>query len=282
VGIVDSSRSSAEITDGWLHGISGTAIRGDRLVHVEHVWNTAVTITIAGIGEREVDARRAVAMCAEGFAEVDRTFSTYRALSEVTLYRNGLTALGRHSRDFDDVLRACQELRDLTRGAFDPWAVPGGYDPSGFVKGWAAGQASARLRAAGFVDHLVNAGGDICASGDEQTASGAGWPVGILDPHSRDHVVEVVCLMDGAMATSGRYERGAHVIDPSSGRPAVTVDSATVVGPDPGIADACASAALVHGVASMAWFGALGPGWSLHLVTGGTTHSYGPAFDGRG
>ena len=89
-------------------------------------------------------------------------------------------------------MAACRDLRAVTHGAFDPWAVPGGYDPSGYVKGWAAGRASARLASAGFGDHLINAGGDICASGDEEPGSGRGWPVGILNPHAPTEVIEVV------------------------------------------------------------------------------------------
>jgi thiamine biosynthesis lipoprotein len=84
------------------------------------------------------------------------------------------------------------------------------------------------------------------------------------------------------MATSGRYERGDHVVDPATGAPAVGVDSATVVGPDSGIADAAASAALVDGLESVAWFGLLGPEWSLHVVIGDTANSFGPAFDSQG
>ena len=81
------------------------------------------------------------------------------------------------------------------------------------------------------------------------------------------------------MATSGRYQRGDHVVNPTTRRPAVGVDSATVVGPNPGQADALASAALVGGTASAAWVDALGPEWSLYLVMGQTAHSYGRAFD---
>ena len=92
-------------------------------------------------------------------------------------------------------------------------------------------------------------------------------------------MIEVVSLRDQAMATSGRYERGDHVVDPATGQPAVGVDSATVVGPDAGMADALASAAMVHGLASMDWFGALGPRWSLHLVVGQVAHTFGPAFE---
>lgn len=276
---MDHIRDPADVMDGWLRGISGSSVRADRVVHVEHVWNTAVTLTIVDTAGREGRALELIASCVQFFAEVDRTFSPFVALSEVTLYRNGLATPGRRSQQFDDVLRSCDDLRSVTRGAFDPWAVPGGYDPSGYVKGWAAGRASALLREGGFADHLVNAGGDICAAGDELPGSGAGWPVGILNPHSPSEVVEVVSLVDCAMATSGRYERGEHIVDPSTGRPARGADSATVVGPDAGIADAVASAAMVRGGASMEWFGELGPGWSLYLVVGDAAHAFGPAFE---
>ena len=83
------------------------------------------------------------------------------------------------------------------------------------------------------------------------------------------------------MATSACYERGDHVVDPRTGRPAVSVDSATAVGPDAGMADALASAGLVCGLASVEWLGDVGPEWSLHLVIGEVAHAFGPAFDGR-
>ncbi len=89
----------------------------------------------------------------------------------------------------------------------------------------------------------------------------------------------MVALQDEAMATSGRYERGEHVIDPATGGTALSVDSATVVGPDLGEADALATAALVRGVGAAAWIAALGPAWSLHLVVGGVAYTYGVAFD---
>ena len=272
-------RTDREVTDGWAQGISGSVVREGRVVHVEHVWNTAITINVTGTTGRERDALTLIQECAAFFAHVDRTFSTFTPLSEVALYRAGLLHSGGRSADFDEVMRACRDVRATTEGAFDPWSVPGGYDPSGYVKGWAAGRASERLAAAGFVDHLVNAGGDIYAAGDEIPGSGQGWPTGIVNPHAPTEVIEVVILRDQAMATSGRYERGDHVVDPTTGQPATAVDSATVVGPDPGIADALASAALVRGLSSVAWFPNLGPGWSLHMVTGDTAHTFGAAFD---
>ena len=51
----------------------------------------------------------------------------------------------------------------------------------------------------------------------------------------------------GAVATSGTYERGAHLIDPRSGRHLARAASATVCGPDLGTADALATALAVGG-----------------------------------
>ncbi len=57
----------------------------------------------------------------------------------------------------------------------------------------------------------------------------------------------MLAVTDAAVATSGRYERGDHVIDPRSGLPARGLTSVTVVGPDLALADAYATAALVLG-----------------------------------
>ena len=276
---MDPTRTNADVIDGWSHGVSGSVVREDHVVHVEHIWGTVITIKIVGTRSREDQAIAAVGVCRGLFTDVDETFSTFKPQTAVSMYRAGLQRPGQQSDDFEHVMEACRELRLKTHGAFDPWAVPGGYDPSGYVKGWAAGQASVVLTRAGFTDHLVNAGGDIYASGDEVPGSGLGWATGIVNPHATEQVIEVVNLRNQAMATSGHYERGRHVIEPSSGLPASGVDSATVVGPDPGQADALASAALVSGTASTVWFESLGPGWSLYLVIGQTAHSYGPAFE---
>ncbi len=272
-------RSGREVMEGWSAGISGTLVHSDRMIHVEHVWGTAISMNIAGTSGREARARSALDECSKFFAKVDEIFSTYRPESEVTLYRNGLSRPGLQSPEFEQVMQACTDLRRATGGSFDPWAVPGGFDPSGYVKGWAIGRASLRLSALGFDNHLINAGGDVCAVGSEYPGTQSGWPVGIVNPHSPEDIIKVAHLRDCSMATSGRYERGDHVIDPATGEPAVSVDSATVVGPDPGIADALASAAMVDGPAAMGWCAELGPQWSLYLVIGDTGHSHGVAFE---
>jgi thiamine biosynthesis lipoprotein len=54
-------------------------------------------------------------------------------------------------------------------------------------------------------------------------------------------------VVDAGIATSGRYERGDHVLDPRTGNPVTGLASVTVVGPDLGLADAYATALMVMG-----------------------------------
>jgi thiamine biosynthesis lipoprotein len=70
-------------------------------------------------------------------------------------------------------------------------------------------------------------------------------------------VAWVLAVSDCAVATSGTYERGLHVVNPRTGRPADELSSVTVVGPDLGIADAYATAALAMGAAGIEWLSTL-------------------------
>ena len=113
-----------------------------------------------------------------------------------------------------EILDLCAVARDLSGGWFDPWAVPGGFDPSGYVKGWAAQNALAAFRASGICGVLVNAAGDIASSGG--LGDGTPFRIGIADPFAPLRLAEIVELT-GAIATSGTYERGEHLIDPRFG-----------------------------------------------------------------
>lgn len=268
---------AAAMLTNWSRGQSGSVVSGDRVVHVEYAWTTAIIVEIARTGGRISGALTAIADCAQLFAQVDKVFSPFRPDSLTTLYRRGLVRPNELTTDFCAVLAGCRRARAASANAFDPWSMPAGFDPLGYVKGWAAGQASSILCDAGFPHHMVAAGGDVMARGD-QLDLGVGWRVGVLNPHDRARVLRVARLHDCAMATSGNYERGEHVLNPFTGRTATGTDSATVVGPDPGMADALASAALVSGPEAIHWFARLGPSWSLLLVVGQEVLTWGAAF----
>jgi thiamine biosynthesis lipoprotein len=60
-----------------------------------------------------------------------------------------------------------------------------------------------------------------------------------------------VIELHGAVATSGPYERGAHVWDVAARRPARGVASASVSGPDLALADALATGLVAAGSAGL-------------------------------
>ncbi len=245
-----------------------------RRTHAEQVWGTVVTFDLRApeLGP-EVDGILTEAVAY--LHQVDGWFSTYRADSPITMLRNGLLEQSCAPSVVQQVLGACQYAKELTRGAFDPWAVPGGVDPSGYVKGWAAGQVADQIVAAGVPNVAVNAAGDIACRG--QQSPGARWAIGILNPLDTNEVVQVAQVGDGAIATSGLYERGAHITNPRTGSTQVWYDSATVVGPDAGLADALATAALLEGPGAAAWFAGM-PDWSVYLIKDGQASFFGPAF----
>ena len=178
----------------------------------------------------------------------DEIFSTWKPDSPVSRLRRGELSRAQAPAEVAEILDLCAVARDLSGGWFDPWAVPGGFDPSGYVKGWAAQHALAAFRA-GICGVLVNAAGDIASSGGLGT--GTPFRIGIADPFAPLRLAEIVELT-GAIATSGTYERGEHLIDPRSGRPAARAASASVTGPDLGLADALATALAVAGEQGLA------------------------------
>ena len=162
--------------------------------------------------------------------EVDARFSTYRTDSEVCRFDRGEVLLSEASADLRLVLERCADLWGATDGFFDAYAT-GRLDPSGYVKGWAAQVASDRLLAAGAANHCVNAGGDVRVRGRSPPAEP--WRIGVRHPWDPTATCLVLTGTDLAVATSGVYERGQHVLDPRRGAPARGLRSVTVVGAGP-------------------------------------------------
>ena len=84
---------------------------------------------------------------------------------------------------------------------------------------------------------------------------------------------------DSRIATSATYERGAHIIDPSTGEATAAVASVTVVGPDLTFADAYATAVFVMGIDGLVWLHTTHPDYGGFVIThDGQTLST-PEFD---
>ena len=165
-------------------------------------------------------------------------------------------------RSLAEVRAACQAAREASDSGSTPWAMPSGYDPTGLVKGWAVDRALGALRRAGLPAALVNGGGDLAAFGGP--APGEPWRAGIRHPWRPDALATVLEVRP-AVGTSGSYERGAHLVDPHTGRPACRGASATVTGPSLVLADALATALAVGGDAVLAAVAGL-PGYAGYLI----------------
>ncbi|MBN9150225.1 MAG: FAD:protein FMN transferase [Micrococcales bacterium] len=235
-----------------------TANEGTR-VWVEEIMGIPMSIhLIAPTTGPDVGADRAVRACFDELRDIDRVFSTYRTDSDISRIHRGELSVADADCRVALVADACERAEQETGGLFSArWR--GWFDPTGYVKGWAVEAAARRhleplLAAATAVG--INAGGDLQLF----TAEGADWrwPVGIADPHDRGQLIAVVDVSNGAVATSGTAERGLHILDPRTGRPATGTASATIVTDGLTQADVWATAAVVAGPANRSWIAAAG------------------------
>jgi FAD:protein FMN transferase len=200
------------------------------------------------------DVQRALDRAAAWLHWVDETFSTYKPESEVCRFDRGELDIAHCCDQLRQVVALCYRFNEETGGFFDAWAS-GRFDPSGVVKGWSMEWASVLLAEAGLPDHLVDGGGDIRLRGAPEVDGR--WQVAVRHPLRGDAYCAVLSLGEGAVATSGTYERGTHVLDPHTQKPATELVSATVVGPDLTVADAYATAALAMGAQAPPWLESL-------------------------
>jgi FAD:protein FMN transferase len=220
------------ITDATLHA------------DVEHVWGTVVSVHTVGTPHPE-----AVAAFFAELHEVDRIFSPYRPESEVSRIADGRLALGDADPLVQEVAARCATYEGETGGLFSAY-WRGCFDPTGLVKGWAIDRAASR-HLARLVDGAsvgaigVDAGGDVRVYTHPDLDRT--WNIGIADPRRPGAVIATVPLRNGAVATSGTAERGAHILDPRTGAAAAGVASATVVASTLETADVWATASVVAG-----------------------------------
>ncbi len=122
----------------------------------------------------------------------------------------------------------------------------------GIAKGYAVDKASEMMTALGIENHLINAGGDIRTMGFKEDQRP--WAVAIQDPQKGKDYPDVVLMNDGAIATSGDYERFYdrqkrfhHIVNPITGLSPERTSSVSVMGSKTMDVDALATAVLVMG-----------------------------------
>ncbi|MEE9423083.1 MAG: FAD:protein FMN transferase [Gammaproteobacteria bacterium] len=125
-------------------------------------------------------------------------------------------------------------------------------DFGAFAKGYALGKAIETLTENGVHNTLINAGGDLCVSGQPGERN---WQVGIRHPRNTGVMASIELTSGQCLFTSGDYERFTerddnrihHIINPKTGYSATGARSVTVLAHKPALADAAATALFVAG-----------------------------------
>jgi thiamine biosynthesis lipoprotein len=108
-------------------------------------------------------------------------------------------------------------------------------DFGGTVKEYAVDRAAGLCLEAGIIHGLINLGGDIRIIGPHP--DGSPWAVGIQHPERPNELLKTLNLYQGAMASSGDYERCidingkrySHVLNPKTGWPVSYLSAVSVV-----------------------------------------------------
>ena len=220
-------------------------------------------LTLGGIRATSTDdGRRAWDGVVASFETSEAAMSRFRETSELTAFNRvaGRSVAGRPSPWLRRALVASDRAHRVTGGRFDPTvladlerlgypgaplpvleartparviercgrdslSLPRPVDLGGIGKGLALRWAAAGLVADGLTDFLLEAGGDLVASGT--TVEGEAWYVGIEDPAGGDDLA-VIDATGSAVATSSiRVNRWVndgrtvhHLIDPRTHEPA--------------------------------------------------------------
>ena len=211
-------------------------------------WGTEIYIEASSSKLDTAEINRIISGVEAFLFDVDDELSTFKENSSVSKLRQKKIKIEDAPEMVQEVWRGCVAARELTFGAFDPWAVEGGFDPSGYVKGWAAQKAADMFFRAGCEMVQVNAAGDLALRGGP-------WRIGIVNPENKSEILQIFEVTDENIATSGNYEKGAHIKDPHTGVIAIGAKSGTVIGPDGGLSDAFATALMVDGADAATWIG---------------------------
>ena len=137
-------------------------------------------------------------------------------------------------------------------------------DFGGVVKEYAADRAATLCAEAGFRHGLVDLGGDIKIVGPHP--DGTPWAVGIQHPRSAEAVMATLDLFQGAIATSGDYERFveidgrrySHILSPRTGMPVCGLAGVSVAAPECVVAGSATTIAMLMEDRGAQWLDEVG------------------------
>jgi thiamine biosynthesis lipoprotein len=145
------------------------------------------------------------------------------------------------------------------------FTVPGmEIDFGGIVKEYAVDAAATLCRAAGVANAVVNLGGDVRIVGPR--GDGSPWRVGIRHPRQAGGVLRTLSIREGALASSGDYERCivfegvryGHILNPRTGWPVRHMAAVSVLGDRCVVAGSASTIGMLREAGGPAWLADLG------------------------
>lgn len=214
-----------------------------------HAWDTVISIRAHYVESDGIVADDIVKLerkLEEHVSLIDEIFSTFKEGSVISKVNKGLLseAEARYKyKEFNEVYDLALRAREVTRGLFQ-FEQSEGLDFNAIVKGYSAQEMLNIVKDSirRPVSIMVNAGGD-CAIESYKEIN-----VGLTDPDDISKIYQSVAISRGGVSTSGTYIRGAHIKSKD-----VPFLSASVWGPDPAMADAYATAALLTKDLNLSW-----------------------------
>lgn len=137
-------------------------------------------------------------------------------------------------------------------------------DFGGYVKEYAADAAARALWEQGIEHGFVELGGDIAVIGPHP--DGSPWRIGVRHPRKPDTALAVLELHEGALASSGDYERSitvdgvryGHILNPKTGWPVQSLAAVSVVAPQCLLAGTATTVAMLKQGDAQEWLQMLG------------------------
>nr|WP_315202770.1 FAD:protein FMN transferase [uncultured Flavobacterium sp.] len=120
-------------------------------------------------------------------------------------------------------------------------------------EGYATDKCRAMMKSKGIEAGIINGSGDMSIWGKQP--NGKDWNIGITNPFDTNKLVSVVPINNGAVTTSGSYEkfvffdgkRYSHIINPATGYPVTGLCSVTVFGPNAETANGLSTSLMILG-----------------------------------
>lgn len=121
-------------------------------------------------------------------------------------------------------------------------------DVGAVAKGYATEKIAQELEKKGITGYIINVGGNVRCIGSQP--SGKPWSVGVESPDGKGEIIKKYSLADGALVTSGSYQRFYevdgkryhHIISPKTLMPEDVFSSVSVVCSDAGLCDVLSTA----------------------------------------